>query len=196
MNDQHTKSLASKIHGTFMRSKFLLGHCRSSNNRPKGYTFALVTYFIAASFLMATPSSQAATGWYEDYILVSQNGGADSSYYLSGSGTAFAGSSFSITYGQTFELGADMKYWSDNQDRTGGAFYWTVNNYATQNEVIWSHASIGGNDYRGTKATEVNVASGLNVGSYTLIVWAKHWGSNQGDNFLNNGGGNYSATLN
>jgi hypothetical protein len=143
-------------------------------------------------------SAFAATGWFQDYVLVSQNGGADGYYWIGsnpGFGTEFAGSTFNLTYGQALELGADMRYWSDTQDRTGGSFWWRINSGGFT-EVIWSHAHTGGNDYQGLAPTVHNVAAGLNAGSYSVSVYAKHWGSNQGDNFLSNGGANYVATLN
>jgi hypothetical protein len=149
--------------------------------------------------LMAS-SALAATGWFSDYILVSQDGGADEYYWIGDDpsfGTEFNGATFSITLGQTFELGADMKYWSDTQDRGGGAFYWTVDNFATAaNEVIWTQSGPTGNDYQGLAATSANVADGLVVGSYTLTVYAKSWGDTDGDSYLNGGDNNYSATLN
>ena len=150
---------------------------------------------IALIAMVAAPA-MAAVGWFEDYILISQNGGADAAYYLNGTGTAFTNADFQITLGQTLEIGADMRYWADGGDnREGGAFYWTVNNYANIQEVIWSHASFGGNDYQGTQATTINVANALPVGDYELIVRAKTWGSAGGDSWLNDGGANYTATF-
>ncbi len=140
-----------------------------------------------------TASSQAATGWFDDFILASVDGGADNSYFLEGSGTAFNGYNFGNVV--TLEFGADMKYWADNGDnREGGAFYYQIDAVG-QTEVIWSHASIGGNDYQGTQASTINVAQGLSLGAHTVTVWAKSWGSVGGDSWLSNGGANYSATF-
>ncbi len=152
--------------------------------------FAMVAMMAGGAF--------AATGWFQDYILVSDNGAADEYYWIGsdpGFGSDFTNSSFQITLGDTFELGADMKYWSDTQDRGGGSFFWTVDNYATSHEVIWSQTYLGGNDYQGLEPTENGIASGLGAGSYTLIVWAKSWdtGGGQGDSWLTNGGANYSV---
>lgn len=144
-------------------------------------------------------SAFAATGWYSDYIINSVNGGADEYYWIGTDpswGTQFAGSVFNITLGQTFEFGADMRYWSDTQDRQGGAFYWQIDT-GTATEQIWTQAALGGNDFQGTlPSTTVDVASGLGVGSYAINVWAKSWGSGQGDDWLNNASANYTATLN
>jgi hypothetical protein len=152
---------------------------------------------VFAAIAMLACSAMAATGWFNDFLLVSVNGGADQSKWIGtdpGSGSAFAGSTFTITLGQTVELGANMSYWSDTQDRTGGAFYWTTDNYVTQNEVIWTQSGPTGNDYLGSLASTVNVASGLGVGSHTIAVWAKSWGGAQGDSWLTQAG-NYTATI-
>ena len=150
---------------------------------------------IALIAMMAVPA-MAAVGWFSDYILVSENGAADG-YYWIGSDPSFGdqltAQSFSITLGQTLEIGCDMSYWSDTQDRGGGAFYWTVDNYANIQEVIWSQSGPTGNNYLGMQATTINIASGLPVGDYTLIVWAKNWGVDPTDSWLNDGGANYSA---
>ena len=157
----------------------------------------LVVFAMAA---MMASGVFAATGWYSDYLLVSDNGAADGYYWIGADpsyGTQFAGSTFEITLGDTFELGADMRYWSDTQDRGGGAFYWTIYNLTTSHEVIWAQTPLGGNDYQGLADSVTDVASGLGTGSYTLQVYAKSWdtGGGQGDSFLSNGGANYSATL-
>ncbi|MGD9782011.1 MAG: discoidin domain-containing protein, partial [Kiritimatiellia bacterium] len=154
----------------------------------------LLVFAVAA---MLSGAAFAATGWYQDYVLVSNNGGADGYYWIGddpGFGTQFAGSTFNITYGQALDLGADMKYWSDNQDRTGGAFYWKIDS-GSFTEVLWAHSYLGGNDYQGLEPTENNVAAGLNVGSYAVAVYAKSWGSSQGDSYLSNAGNNYVASL-
>ena len=154
---------------------------------------------IALIAMMAAPA-MAAVGWFSDYILVSDNGAPDSYYWIGADptyGTQFAGSTFAITLGETLEIGADMSYWADGGDnRGGGAFYWTVDNYANVQEVIWTQSGPVGNDYNGLQATTINIASGLPVGNYTLIVWAKSWGDVGGDSWLNNGGANYSANFN
>ena len=150
---------------------------------------------IALIAMMAVPA-MAAVGWFSDYILVSENGAADGYYWIGSDpsfGDQFTAQSFSITLGQTLEIGCDMSYWSDTQDRGGGAFYWTVNNYANVQEVIWSQSGPTGNNYLGAQATTINIAAGLPVGDYTLIVWAKSWGTTDGDSWLNDGGANYSA---
>jgi hypothetical protein len=146
---------------------------------------------------MIAGSAMAATGWFSDYLLVSNNGGADDYKWIDTDpsfGSAFVGSTFAITLGQTLELGADMSYWSDNQDRQGGAFYWSVDGGAA-NEVIWTQTGPVGNNFNGLAPSTVNVATGLGVGSHSLTVWAKSWGSSQGDNWLTAGGNNYAATI-
>ncbi len=146
---------------------------------------------------MMALSAFASTGWYQDYVLVSSNGAADTYNWIGsdpGYGSPYVGATFHIVYGQTLEVGADMRYWSDNQDRTGGAFYWKIDSGAF-NEVLWAQNYLGGNDYQGLEATENNVAAGLDAGTYTVSVYAKSWGSSQGDSYLSNEGANYVATL-
>ena len=152
---------------------------------------------VIAAIAMMAGAAMADVGWYSDYILVSTAGGADDYKWIGTDpsfGTEFNGSTFSITLGQTLEFGADMNYWSDTQDRTGGAYYWSVDGGAAT-EVIWTHSSLGGNNFNGLAATDQNVAAGLGVGSHPVEVWAKSWGSGQGDSWLNGGGANYDATI-
>ncbi len=141
----------------------------------------------------------AATGWFDDYITISKNG-TPNTYYLVGSGTDLNGYDFGTVLSLVI-TSTDMKYWSDTQDRTGGAFYWqiTLTNDTVvngPNEVIWSHASIGGNDYQGTWSGSINTLEGLSASTdYKLKIWAKSWGTEQGDSWLSNGGANYVATF-
>ena len=154
---------------------------------------------VALVALVMASSAMGATGWYSDYVLVSVNGGADAYYWIGNDpsfGTQFNTANLgTIGTAGTIELGADMRYWSDTQDRDGGAFYWTVNGGTTPNEVIWTQTYLGGNDYQGTAPTSANVAQGLGVGTHSVAVWAKSWGTGQGDSWLSNEGNNYNATF-
>ena len=138
-------------------------------------------------------SAFAATGWFNDYIVV--NGtwfwiGSDP-----GANTQFEGHDF----GEISSLNiseCQMKYWSDTQDRTGGAFYWRIGTEGGGNEVIWAQSYISGNDYVGeANSLNIDVLDGLANGAYTLQIWAKSWGTMQGDSYLSAGGANYSATF-
>lgn len=149
---------------------------------------------ILAAVSMAV-SAQAATGWFQDYIVASVDGGADAYYWIGDNpsfGTQFNGADFGPV--TTLEFGSDMRYWSDTQDRDGGAWYYSIDG-GSATEVVWTQAYLGGNDYQGTGASTVNVANSLAAGSHTVTVWAKSWGNNQGDSWLTNGGLNYSATF-
>lgn len=94
----------------------------------------------------------------------------------------------------------DMKYWSDTQDRLGGAFYYKVmsadglTEIVPTTEILWDQTALGGNDFQGTKFTNTNLLNGLSVGTYQLHVWAKSWGPD-GDSWLSNGGLNYVASF-
>ena len=148
--------------------------------------------------LVAAVSAMGATGWFQDYVLVSLNGATDAFYWIGDDpsfGTVFNGTSLgSIVQGQALELGADMRYSSDTSDRDGGAYYWTRDG-GTAAEVIWTQTFLGGQNYQGNSPSTANIASGASVGTHTVAVWAKSWGTGQGDSWLSNGGANYTATF-
>lgn len=154
---------------------------------------------LTISILVFTSFTYADTGWFDDLLTI--NGTA---YYIGGSvgsATQLDGHDFG-TLSTLVINSADMKYWSDSQDRTGGAFYWEVKDETNTtsisgpHEVIWTQAYLGGNDYQGVWSGSDDVLAGLSGGTtYKLNVWAKSWGADQGDNYLSNGGANYVATF-
>jgi hypothetical protein len=155
--------------------------------------------------LLVTVNIFASTGWFQDYISLKKNTSTTTQYWIGGdpgSGTALQGTNLGSDVTALEIVAADMKYWSDTQDRTGGAFYWIIKNSAGTvtisgpTEVIWSHASLGGNDYQGTYSGTINVLAGLSSSTqYQLHIYAKSWGSNQGDSYLSNSSANYVATF-
>ena len=162
-----------------------------------------ITFLLA--FLATTMLTFGATGWYNDYVKINVNGAgtvAPTGWYWIGTdptyATALQGASLGTVTSLVIE-GCDMKYWSDTQDRTGGAFYYKVTNtagtveYIATSEVIWDQVSLGGNDYQGTKTSSIDVFSSLPTGTYKLQVWAKSWGGT--DDYLSNSGANYVATF-
>lgn len=164
----------------------------------KKITLLFCAIFMASSFTFA------GTGWFNDYILINANNagvvynwiGSDPGY-----GTQLHSKNFGVV--STLEVtGCDLKYWSDTQDRTGGSFFYKIMSADGLTEIIapvetvWDHASIGGNDYQGTKTVTLNLLAGLAKNtSFKLHVWAKSWGTGQGDSWLTNGGANYVATF-
>lgn len=160
-----------------------------------------ITFLFA--ILMVSAYTFGATGWYSDYVLLKLNGGSDSYYWIGSNpsfGTELNGANLGTVSSLT--IGCDMKYWSDTQDRTGGAFYFKIMSADNSTqvvapvEVVWTQNALGGNDYQGLSATTTNVLAGLaNSTTYKLHVWAKSWGTNQGDIWLSNGGANYVATF-
>lgn len=153
----------------------------------------IIIALMVAGFATA---SLAAMGWFQDYIIVA--GAQNSGYYWIGQdpgwATKFDGANLGNVPTGGFLIGADMRYWSDTQDRDGGAFYWRVDG-GSITEIIWTQTYLGGNDYQGTYPTTVSVGSGLSLGQHTLEVWAKSWGTGQGDSWLSNDGLNYKATF-
>jgi hypothetical protein len=163
---------------------------------------------LLVAILMVSSVAFAATGWFNDFLTIKVDGVETANNYYIGtlpdpnptSATALQGKAFGTLTSLSITA-CDMKYWADGgDDRTGGAFYYKVTNAANTvdivaaTEVIWDHASIGGNDYQGTKATSIDLFAGLPPGSYQLHVWAKSWGTG-GDSWLSNGSANYVATF-
>ena len=150
--------------------------------------------------LVITPLAGAATGWFNDYIFLSTDAVGTGGTFSIGTFNTPAGTSLDgYDFGSVTTLritGADMQYWSDTQDRQGGAYYWKIGSGGSANEVVWNQTGPSGNNYEGTISTDTNVAAGLSPGSYTLYVWAKSWnGQAGGDDYLSNSGANYAATF-
>ena len=156
--------------------------------------------------MMMVSTIFGATGWYQDYVLINSNNAGESYFWIGSDpsyGTEFAGNNFG-NVNSLLITGCDMKYWGTDADRTGGAFYYKIMNsggseeLVAATEVIWSQASIGGNDFQGTNSDIVDILGlyDFNPGTtYELHVWAKSWGTSQGDSWLSNGGANYVATF-
>lgn len=161
---------------------------------------------LLAAILMVGSLSFAATGWFNDFLTIKVDGIETTNNYYIGDvpnpigATALQGKAFGVVASLAIS-GFDMKYWSDTQDRTGGAFYYKITNTGNTvdliatTEIIWDQTALGGNDFQGTKATNIDLLAGLPYGSYQLHVWAKSWGSGQGDIWLSNSSANYVATF-
>ncbi len=158
----------------------------------------VLAVFAASLFLAG--SAFAQTGWWSDFIRVSVDGGADAYYWIGDDpswGTEFAGSNIgTVNVGGSIQLGADMRYWGEGGDREGGAFYYSVNG-DPEVETIWTQTALGGNDFQGLldPTDGPNVAAGAPVGTHELAVWAKSWGSTEGDSWLNNDGDNFVGSF-
>ena len=163
-----------------------------------------ITLMFLAIFVVAS-SAFASTGWYSDYILINVNGATGSGYYWIGSDPSFGTQLDGADLGTVSSLvltGCDLKYWSDTQDRTGGSFFYEIlsSDGTTQVvapvETIWDQTSLGGNDYQGKKSITIDLRAGLSPSTtYKLAIWAKSWGSGQGDSYLSNNTANYVATF-
>ena len=156
-------------------------------------------------------NATAATGWFSDYIKLNVNEAGvtpPTGYKWIGTDPAY-GSSLVAGLGNVTSLkldGADLKYWSDTQDRTGSSFFYQVTSsdgltiYTAATEVVLTHTALGGNDFQGiSSGLNVDLLAGVPAGltgtACKLTVWAKSWGSGQGDSWLTNGGANYVATF-
>lgn len=149
-------------------------------------------------------ATHAATGWYQDYVLFSINNSSNAYYWIGSNpsfGTQLNGNNFG-TISTLRITGCDMKYWGTNADRTGGAFYYKIMDASNSTqivaatEILWNQNSLGGNDFKGTSANTIDLLSNLTPNTtYKLHVWAKSWGSSQGDSWLSNNGNDYVATF-
>ena len=136
--------------------------------------------------LLSVQSLSAATGWFSDFVKLNVNEAGvtpPTGYKWIGTDPAY-GSSLVAGLGNVASLkldGADMKYWSDSQDRTGGSFFYEVKSadglttYLAATEVIWTQSFLGGNDYQGVSSgLNVDLLSGIPAGTACkLTVWAK-----------------------
>jgi len=167
------------------------------------------TTFLFIAMVMVTISATAGTGWFNDFLTLKVNGvETPNNYYIGADPTTgalpFQGAAFGAV--TSLELSdINLKYWADNGDtRDGGALYYKImsadgsTEIVAPFEIVWAHASIGGNDYQGLKPGYVtgsmSFLRGLPTGSYQLHIWAKSWGTG-GDSYLSNAGANYVATF-
>jgi hypothetical protein len=155
-------------------------------------------------------SASAATGWFSDYIKLDVNGAGvtpPTGWYWIGSDPSYATQLEGANLGTVTSLildGADMKYWSDTQDRTGSSFFYRImssdglTEIVAPVETVLSQTGPTDNNYQGT-ASGLNInllSAALNPGTtYKLQVYAKSWGTGQGDSWLSNSGANYTATF-
>jgi len=150
----------------------------------------------------------ANVGWYQDYIQIDVNGAgttAPTGWYWIGDDPSYATQLAGNNFGTVTSLvisGCDMKYYGGGADRTGGSFYYMVTSsdggttYLGPTEAIWTQSGIGGDNFQGIWSGSVDCLQGLSGGvAYKLKIWAKSWGTSQGDSWLNNGGDNYVATF-
>ena len=159
---------------------------------------------IVIALIATAPALQAATGWYHDYVKINYNNTGENFYWIGTNpsyGTQLQGTSFGNVSSLAI-MGCDMKYWSDGQERIGGAFYYKImsadglTTIVAPVETIWVQSYLGGNDYQGLKTISVDLLAGLAQNTtYQLHVWAKSWGSSQGDSWLSNESANYVATF-
>ncbi len=155
-------------------------------------------------FVLIYTSLNATTGWFQDYVFINPNNTA-SNYYWIGTNPNFGTQLNGLNFGTVTSLvitGSDMKYWSDNQDRTGGSFFWMIKSsdgntiIKSASETIWTQSYLSGNNYQGTWTGSINILTDLSASTtYQLHVYAKSWGSSQGDSWLTNDGANYVATF-
>ena len=153
-------------------------------------------------------NATAATGWYEDYIKISVNEGnvwGPSGYYWIDTNPGWA-TNFVNGFGNVTSMkldGADIKYWSDTQDRTSGSLFYQVtsadglNTYTAFTEITTTQTYLGGNNYQGLSAgLNTDLLAGVPAGkACKLTIYAKSTGTGQGDSYLSNFSANYVATF-
>jgi len=167
------------------------------------------TTLLLLVILMSSTFVSAGTGWYSDYVKINVNGAGTSNppagWYWIGGDPSYATQLQGTNLGTVSTLaieGCDMKYWSDTQDRTGGYLYYKIMSADGSTQVVapvqtaWVQTALGGNNYQGTLASNLNILSGLVYGTtYQLQIWAQSTGSGQGDSYLSNNAANYVATF-
>ena len=154
-------------------------------------------------------NATAATGWYEDYIKISVNEGnvwGPSGYYWIETDPFWA-TKFVNGFGNVTSLkldGADIKYWSDTQDRTSGSLFYEVKSadnvttYIAFTELTTTQTQIGtSNNYHGISSNlNIDLLAGIPAGkACKLTIYAKSTGTNQVDSYLSNLSANYVATF-
>lgn len=85
------------------------------------------TLFIS---MLLTLSVSAANGWFNDFLTIKVDGVQTTNNYFIGDNPstgamALEGANFGVVSNLSI-TSCDMKYWSDTQDRLGGAFYYKV----------------------------------------------------------------------
>ena len=153
---------------------------------------------IVGALVLGTNASMAALGWYSDYVLLNVNSAGDAYYWIGTDpsyGTQLDSNDLGVVTSLTLS-GADMRYWSDTQDRGGGSLFVSIDGSAFT-EYVWSQTGPSGNDYQGLWSSSVDLLSGLSSGNHTLSVFAKTWdtGAGQGDSYLSKDSLNYNATF-
>lgn len=164
---------------------------------------------IVVGLVLLASSAFAATGVFGGYIVLSLNGGASTFYKLENPNDnitpPFSNVNFGIfnpSLGQTFVLtGGEADTFKNGASNVTGAFlnyriYPTGSPSGTFTGLnLPFNADLGGGDQK-WQATGGNTSllTGLPNGNYTLEVYVNS-NTNEGDQYLNNGGFNYSATF-
>ncbi len=153
-------------------------------------------------------SCSAALFAYQGYAILNNSGGGNT-YYDLDSDTAnpnFAGSTFTVNYGQTLLLGAQVKTDPGGGNLSSWGADWARIYYQINGGSILSlnlPAIVGnpGSDWyvqfeQANPGSMANVADGLGVGNHSLVVWIQaHDNTQPADGYVSNVGLNYSATI-
>ena len=99
--------------------------------------------------------------------------------------------------------GADIKYWSDTQDRTSGSLWYEVKSadnlttYTAFTELTTTQSYLGGNNYQGlSSGLNIDLLAGVPAGkACKLTIYGLSKGTNQPDSYLSNLSNNYVATF-
>ena len=158
-------------------------------------------FALAAASLLSTSATAQTLDAFEGFVSV--NGTFFDSDLDVPTLDAFDGQTFSIAAGEPLELAGDVKT-QPGGGATEGAdavqLQWKI--FETPNPLAFNQQAYGfsGNPSAGVDQWDalstVNVAAGLSPGVYTLeIFWSATDFAFGGQGFVNNGGSNYSATV-
>ncbi len=164
---------------------------------------------LVVGLVLMASSAFAATGVFGGYIVLSLNGGASAFYKLEnpadGVTPPFSGVNFGIfnpSLGQTFTLtGGEADTFKNGASDVTAAFL-NFRIYPTGSPSgsftglnLPYNSELGGGDQKWqTTSALTNLLTGLSNGNYTLDVYVNS-NTNEGDQYLNNGGANYTATF-
>lgn len=162
---------------------------------------------IATAVLVIAGNANAATGIFESYGILKINASTNLYYDMQASTTNpdFQAANlgiFDISVGNTLVLaGGEIKTFKNGaSDVTGGKFDYRVfkvgDTPGSFGEFTLNfNSDLGGGDQKwDNTAANVNLLTGLGNGNYTVQVFA-YSTTNEGNQFSNNGGANYSANF-
>jgi hypothetical protein len=151
---------------------------------------------------LATWTCSGSLTLYNGFVVLNPNGSGNT-FYDTDTATGnpdFTGTLFTISQGQTIRLGGEVRTTPGNGAASGADFvriYYSVDNGAFNFVNLSFQQNVGNDDqWHEVGASMAEIGSGLSVGTHSLSVYFfGHDNTDNFDGFLNNGGVNYSASI-